>query len=203
MILTWRNDNKWKAWNHLDPLLSHRLFCLITHSLSLSRPVDFAMLWSSCASRPSGYLDIAWSQRPVNQISSDLAGPADKTLHGKRKWQTAGGHKAWLWRLGEARLIKTALQTPKRLPRMKIYCLCLFFSIYIDWIWFGPYWQVLVFSSDEKTTTRCYKFSLTKGWMKKGTFSRMYVILYCTYTNKKSLGVKVRNHFKIYMSENI
>ncbi|CAK6976016.1 unnamed protein product [Scomber scombrus] len=41
-------------------------------------------------SRPSGYLDIAWSQSPVNQISSDLADPADKTLHGKRKWQTAG-----------------------------------------------------------------------------------------------------------------
>ena len=64
----------------------------LTLSLShaLSQPVDFAMLWSSCASRPSGYLDIAWSQSPVNQISSDLAGPADKTLHGKRKWQTAG-----------------------------------------------------------------------------------------------------------------
>ena len=59
-------------------------------SLTLSRPVDFAMLWSSCASRPSGYLDIAWSQSPVNQISSDPADPADKTLHGKRKWQTAG-----------------------------------------------------------------------------------------------------------------
>lgn len=89
-VLTWRNDNKWKAWICLDPLPSRRLFCFFTHSLSLSRPVDFAMLWSSCASRPSGYLDIAWSQSPVNQISSDLADPADKTLHCKRKWQTAG-----------------------------------------------------------------------------------------------------------------
>ncbi|CAJ1059134.1 unnamed protein product, partial [Xyrichtys novacula] len=45
---------------------------------------------SDCKIRPSGYLDIAWSQSPVNQISSDLADPADKTLHGKRKLQTAG-----------------------------------------------------------------------------------------------------------------
>lgn len=66
------------------------LFCLFTHSLFLCRLVDFAMLWSLCASRPLGYLDIAWSQNPVSQMSSDLTDPADKTLHGKRKWQTAG-----------------------------------------------------------------------------------------------------------------
>lgn len=59
-------------------------------SLFLCRPVDFAMLWSFCVSRPLGYLDIAWSQSPVSQMISDLTDPADKTLHGKRKWQTAG-----------------------------------------------------------------------------------------------------------------
>lgn len=66
------------------------LALLPLHSLSLALPVDFAMLWSLCASIPSGYLNIAWSQSPVNQISSDLADPTDKTLHGKRKWQTGG-----------------------------------------------------------------------------------------------------------------
>lgn len=90
MILTWYNDNTWKAWICLDPLPFCRRFCLFTHSLFLWRPMDFAMLWSFFASRPLGYLDIAWSQSPVNQMSSDLTDPADKTLHGKRKWQTAG-----------------------------------------------------------------------------------------------------------------
>ena len=88
-ILTWCNDNKWKAWTRLDPFFGS-FFGLLAHLLSLSRLVDFAMLWSFRTSRPSGYLDIAWSQSSVNQISSDLADPADKTLHGKRKWQTAG-----------------------------------------------------------------------------------------------------------------
>ncbi len=106
---------------------------LFTHSLSLSQPVDFAMLWSSCASRPSGYLDIAWSQSPVNQISSDLADPADKTLHGKRKWQTAGDTRPD-YEGSVKRDWSQRSSNSKRLPRMKIYCLCLFIFSNLHWL---------------------------------------------------------------------
>lgn len=90
MILTWSNDIKLKPLIYLDPLPPCWLFCLFSDLLSLFWLVDLAMLWSYCASRPSGYLDIVWSQSFVNQISSDLADLADKTLHGKRKWQPVG-----------------------------------------------------------------------------------------------------------------
>lgn len=73
------------AWIGLDPLRS-----LFTHALPSDGWV-FTTLWSSHSCEPSGYLNIAWSQSRVNQISSDLPGPADKTLHGRRKRQTAGG----------------------------------------------------------------------------------------------------------------
>lgn len=79
LLLWFRHGERMNAWITLDLL---GLF-------GCSHPLNFTVLWSSYASGPSGYSNIAWRQSPVNQISSDLVGPADKTLH-RRKWQTAG-----------------------------------------------------------------------------------------------------------------
>lgn len=177
MILTWRKDNKWKAWLSLDPLPSRRLFYLFSHSLSLSRAVDFTMLWSSCACRPSGYLDIAWSQSPVNQISSDLAGSADKTLHGKRKWQTAGDtspdYEGSVKRDWSQRLFKL-----KKAAKNENILLVAFFS---SLHWLNLIWTSL--ASASLFIWRKKKFqsgvSLTKGWMEKEHFKNEWCFVEC------------------------
>lgn len=113
MILTWGTTNE-------------RFGSVLILSL-LARLSDLAMLWSE----PSGYLDIARSQSPVSQISSDLAGPADKTLHGKRKWQTAGDkrpdYESSVKRGWSQRLFKVERKTKKSCQEWK-YTSCLFFS---------------------------------------------------------------------------
>lgn len=203
---------KWQQTKGLDlswsSPFSSALFPLHSLSLSLSRLVDFAMLWSSCASRPSGYLDIAWSQSPVNQISSDLVGPADKTLHGKRKWQTAGDTRPdyegsvkrdWSQRLFK---LKKAAKNENILP------LTFPFS---NLHWLNLIWTSLASAclsvKRKKIPTRCYKFSLTKGWMNREHFQEWIMlcrILYCPRTHKAKV---IRQwlkfcHFSSNISEN-
>lgn len=48
----------------------------------------FSAFLASYFCRPWGDLNVAWSQRPVNQMSIDLAGLADKRVHGRRQRQT-------------------------------------------------------------------------------------------------------------------
>lgn len=79
LLLWFWHDEGMDVWITLDLL----------GLLGCSHPLNFTVLWSSYACRPSGYLNVAWSQSLVNQISNDLAGLADKTLH-RRKWQTVG-----------------------------------------------------------------------------------------------------------------
>lgn len=76
-------------WFWHDEGMDARITLDLLGLFGCSHPLNFTVLWSSYACRPSGYLNVAWSQSPVNQISSDLAGLADKTLH-RRKWQTVG-----------------------------------------------------------------------------------------------------------------
>lgn len=112
-------------------------------------PLNFTMLWSSYACRPSGYLNVAWSQSPINQISSDLAGLADKTLHGRRKWQTVGDKRPACWDAMK-RDWSTAPQTPSG-------CLHEFCLIWFSF-WFLSLWRVTLFPSQSNSVT---KFSLS------------------------------------------
>lgn len=114
-------------------------------------PLNFTMLWSSYACRPSGYLNVAWSQSPINQISSDLAGLADKTLHGRRKWQTVGDKRPACWDAMK-RDWSTAPQTPSG-------CLHEFCFIWFSF-WFLSLWRVTLFPSQSNSVTN-------SPWVKK------------------------------------
>ena len=128
VILTWSNDNKLKdlSWSSPSPpaLLPLALpaggFC---HAVVLQR-LQALRLFGYCA----------WSQSPVNQISSDPADPADKTLHGERKWQTAGDTRPDYERSLKRDWSQRLFKPKKRLPRLEIYCLCAYFYQIQNWL---------------------------------------------------------------------